>query len=206
MIRFLPASYPSKFQVRPSRSLSSHNSKQACHFDRRGGRFCRPGAEKSLFNFEVQASRGLKDDGPVVDCSSLLTELFSISFPIFFSQRIPRLRNVPHTFQLALHLCVFGFHHFGTCVRRNINRPRKQDHRARKRHWQEKMIPRVCERLPAIHSNVEHHHRAARLSCQHHRPGLGHVARPARAVNRKRAIQAFIQPPRHHRQPAQPSS
>src|SRR5208337_4049788 len=34
--------------------LHHHRPPKICHFDRRDGAFCRPGAEKSLFNFEFQ--------------------------------------------------------------------------------------------------------------------------------------------------------
>src|ERR1700688_335487 len=65
------------------------------------------------------------------------------------------------------------------------------------------MVPGICESFAAIHTNVKYHDRAATLSCQHHRPRLGYVARPAWTINGKATIQAFFEPLGHHGQPAQ---
>src|SRR5260370_1196892 len=59
--------------------------------------------------------------------------------------------------------------------------------------------------IMVFHIGVEHgknHDGTSRFARQHYRSGLGHVARPARPVNRKRAIHSFFQPPRHHRKAA----
>src|SRR6266481_5311724 len=65
------------------------------------------------------------------------------------------------------------------------------------------MIPSVGECFPAIHADMKHHHRTTRLAREHYRTRLGHVARTARPVNRERAVDSFLQPARHHREPSQ---
>ncbi len=42
-----------EFAVRPIKKQKQH-----CHFDRRDGAFCRPEAEKSLFNLEISVRVG----------------------------------------------------------------------------------------------------------------------------------------------------
>jgi hypothetical protein len=140
---------------------------------------------------------------PTADPHLSPIEFNAVSCARFLRQQKPSLRNIPHPFQLALHLCVFGFHDFGTCVPRNVNRRRKQNHRARKGRWQQKVVPRLLKRFPALRSDMKHHDRAARFSRQHHRSRLRNIARPTWPVDRERAIDALFQAPCHHRQSAQ---
>src|ERR1700722_11029515 len=65
------------------------------------------------------------------------------------------------------------------------------------------MVPGIGESFAAIHADVKYQDWAATLSRQHYRPRLGHIARPARTVNGKAAVQAFFKPRGHDGQPTQ---
>jgi len=64
------------------------------------------------------------------------------------------------------------------------------------------MIPGIGESFAAIHANVKYQDRAAAFSRQHYRPGLGYVARPARAIDGEAAVSSFFEALGHHGQPA----
>lgn len=122
------------------------------------------------------------------------------------AEQEPAFGDVADALEFALHLGVLGFHQFRVRIFRHINGRGKQNYGAGERHGKQKMVPGVGESLAAIDADVKHHHRASRLLREHDGPRLCHVARSARPIDGKGAIQPFFEPPRHHRQSAQPAA
>ena len=76
----------------------------------------------------------------------------------------------------------------------------------RERRGQQEVVPSSFESIAAAHADVENENGTAGFAGEHHRPGLGDVARAARAINCKSAIDAFFQPTRHHGESAKTSA
>jgi len=101
---------------------------------------------------------------------------------------------------------VFCFQDFGVGVWRDVDWRGKEDYCAGKGGWQEEVVPSFFEGFAAADADVEDEDGAASFSGEHDGAGLSDVARAARAINRKSAIDAFFQAARHYGEAAEPSA
>src|ERR1700731_1369082 len=129
-----------------------------------------------------------------------------MTVPFLFAKLKPALGYIAKALQFALHFGVLCLHQVCVRSRRHVNWGRAQNHRARERRRQQKMVPGIGESFAAIHADVKYQDRTTALSRQHYWTWLGHVSRPARTVNGKAAINPFSEPLGHHGHPPEPAT
>src|SRR4029077_4556139 len=149
--------------------------------------------------------------GPIPRVSLSLDQIsripdHTLTFPLFFRERKPAFCHISKAFEHLLHFLMLFLEPFVIGVFGHLKQRCDDQNGARVRLRYLHQVPCLLKRPRAIESDVKQKNRPASPASQHHRAGLGHIPRPARAIDGEAGIDSLFEPLRHYRKSAQSSA